>query len=606
MAHSDSPTSSNPGRSSATLAWWLLYHLHVRYNIRSAYLMTGGGILHLCNALSDLRGVIESCFFPHEQLAGFAAEGESKATNSPTLVLGTSGPGATNLLTSIVSSYQDSVPLICITGQCKTNDYLDYKLFPGLRQAGTFDNQFTDSVASFSKSAICLLDPLTAITDFDQSIHSAVSGRPGPAVIEIPLDIQGSILAFEQYIVQLKSAQPLTLPVVNDLGKLDEIIDIIASSASPVLFCGRGCSMAASWEAILAFSTKFEIPIVTTYAAKDPQLHVHSHWQGVSGLKGSRSGNLCIANADVILSLGNSLHQQSIGWDKTKFAPNAKVIYVDIDATACIRQDVNDSTIVFCVDLNRFLAMLNSRLASSEWTSTKWLPRTEWLSTCSKYRDNKSILDIGKTGNAGFSIYHVFDIFNQLSVPGSSIVVDSGTTWYVSGQCLLLKSGQTFITSAAMGSMGFALPAATGIAFSQRCHVYCLLGDGSLMSSLAALWVISRYRLNITILVLNNSGYNSISNTQTNYGDGSMFGSTINSGLPSVDFMSICQTCDIAYFHASDSIALSSALASSSNGPCLVDAHISSPNKVLPFVKSMMNPDGTFTSATLDELEPSS
>ena len=144
--------------------------------------------------MSDHQEFIKSIFFYHEQQAAFAAEGISKLTNKISLVIGTSGPGATNLITGIVSAYQDSVPLLAITGQCKSNDYKYYQKFEGLRQAGTFDNDFSEFSKNYTKKVFKIDDPNTGILKIEEAIKIAYSGRPGPVIVEIPLDIQRTLI----------------------------------------------------------------------------------------------------------------------------------------------------------------------------------------------------------------------------------------------------------------------------------------------------------------------------------------------------------------------------------------------------------------------------
>ena len=589
-----------------TFSWWLINYLHFEQKVNTTFLMTGGGVFHLCNALSEQREKIKSYFFYHEQQAVFAAEGISKLTNEICLVIGTSGPGATNLITGLVSCYQDSIPLIAITGQCKSNDYKLYDQFKEIRQAGTFDNDFTKFSREYTKSVFQIKNIDEGIVQVANAINIAKSGRPGPVVIEIPLDIQGALMEESLYIRQLKKIKPIK----NHFSKFDiqkskilknlklKIIDKRRIS----ILVGRGCNISNSWEMVYEIAREFNLPIVSTYGAKEEKLIELSQWCGVVGLKGSYAGNNVLDQSDLIISLGNSLHQQTVGWEIPLFLKNKEIIYVDIDKNLCQKFSEYKEIFSINLDLKVFLNLLTEFLTENSTIMHKDIHN--WQKTWQRLKMMTSIIDVGKNFNKGFSLYHVMDKFNSFSMNNSAIVADSGTTWYVTGQVLNLKKGQAFITSSAMGSMGFALPASAGISASSNYHTYCLVGDGSIMTSLSSLWTIARDKLPITIMIINNLGYNSISNTQEKFGGQGYYGSTFDSGLASLDFKLIAKSCSIEYVRVDDEDSLNSELLSK-KGPLIIDIFIDTKTVVVPFVKSVLQTDGSFKSGSLINLEPS-
>ncbi len=589
-----------------TFSWWLTNYLYSRHNIDTAFLMTGGGIFHICNALSDHREKIKSLFFYHEQQAIFAAEGLSKLTNKISLVIGTSGPGATNLITGLVSSYQDSTPLLAITGQCKSNDYKVYEEIEDIRQAGTFDNDFTKFSDKYTKKVIQIKDINKGLLQVEEAINIAISDRPGPVVIEIPLDVQGSVMDENQYLCQMQKINNFKNNLSNKKINEEEILNKLKSKISNkkriTILAGRGCTISNSWKRIYEISQKFNLPIVTTYAAKEENLSDLPQWCGVVGLKGSYSGNNVLEKSDLIISIGNSLHQQTVGWEFSIFLENKEIIYVDIDKNLCVKYSKFKEILTLNLDLNNFIFVLN-KLFKLTNTETKENIQS-WSKTWEKLRSKNSILEVGKSFNGGFSLYHVLDKFNSISTYDSVIVADSGTTWYVTGQVLKLKKGQSFITNSAMGSMGFALPAAAGITANSKFHTYCFVGDGSLMTSLSSLWTISREKLSVTIIIINNLGFNSISNTQDKFGESNYYGSTYESGLAQLDFKEIANACSIEYIRVVEENSLTDNLISRRENPLIIDIFVDKKTTVVPYVKSILQNDGSFKSGSLNNLEP--
>ncbi len=589
-----------------TFSWWLINYLYSSHNINTAFLMTGGGIFHICNALSDHREKIKSLFFYHEQQAIFAAEGLSKLTNEISLVIGTSGPGATNLITGLVSSYQDSTPLIAITGQCKSNDYTLYEEIEDIRQAGTFDNDFTKFTDKFTKKVFQIKDINKGLMQVEEAINIATSDRPGPVVLEIPLDIQGKVMDENAYLYQMHKIKKLNNYFSKKKIDEDQILKNlqlkISNKKRITILAGRGCTISSSWKKIYEISQRFNLPLVTTYAAKEENLFELPQWCGVVGLKGSYSGNNVLDKSDLIISIGNSLHQQTVGWDFSMFLENKEIIYVDIDKNLCTKYFKYKEILTLNLDLYNFIFILEKLFMLTNQKTQENIQ--SWSKTWQKLKSKNSNLDIGKSFNGGFSLYHVLDKFNSISTNGSVIVADSGTTWYVTGQVLKLKNGQSFVTNSAMGSMGFALPAAAGIAMNTKLHTYCFVGDGSLMTSLSALWTISRENLPVTIIIINNFGYNSISNTQDKFGESGYYGSTYESGLAQLNFKEIANACSIEYIRVVEENSLTDNLMLRRETPLIIDIFIDKKTNVVPYVKSVLQNDGSFKSGSLNNLEP--
>ena len=320
------------------------------------------------------------------------------------------------------------------------------------------------------------------------------------------------------------------------------------------------------------------------------------------GLKGSYSGNSVLNESDLVISLGNSLHQQTVGWDFEIFLKNKNIIYVDIDQVLCNKFSQHNHILTINLDLVYFLNLLSDCLSETKSSSIDYLKK--WSSSWQKYRSKESIINTGIKFNKGFSLYDLINKFNKFSSKDSVIVADSGTTWYVTGQTLILKSGQSFITNSAMGSMGFALPASIGISSNTSRHTYCLVGDGSFMTALSSLWTIKRENLPITIIILNNVGYNSISNTQERFGGPNYFGSTYESGLADLNIKLIAEACSIEYLPIHNLDQLTFEALEKKDQPILLDVFIDKKTTVVPFVKSILQSDGTFRSGSLNNLEP--
>lgn len=482
------------------------------------FLLAGGNMMHLMDGLYVQEVPYTCCH--HESTAGLAAIGYAKACNNKKIGVcyATNGPGATNLLTAISEAYVDSTPVLFIVGQCRTDNSLQHANIAGLRQVGISEVDVVRMAAAVTKYCIRITRADNVIDTIHEAIHRATSGRPGPVLIEIPLDVQAADI---KYMHEPRKISVFHQIIPNDT--LDRILTEFHQAQRPVLLLGKGAQHLEEElkELLLAC---LNIPVVTTCIAKDVIPYNHDQFIGHVGMKADRAGNHAIQNADVILSLGQSFHTTTIGWEPSKFAPNATIIQVDIDSANLIHaKNLGVSDIQVSADINHFVKALIIRTEHQRFDAPEWLEECQY-----KKITYPMIKEEHKLNTISYNVYEVMDILSQTIPENAIVITDSGSAYYAAGQGFLTKEGQIFISSTGLGAMGHAIPMAIGAAKTNR-PVFVIVGDGSFYMSIRDL--ISLKDQNVTIIILNNDGYLSIKNTQKNLLDGHFLGCDRFSGV---------------------------------------------------------------------------
>ena len=494
------------------------------------FMLAGGNMMHLMDGLRVQEVPYVCCH--HENTAGLAAVGYAKANNNQKLgvCFATNGPGATNLMTAITEAYVDSTPVLFIVGQCRTDNSMQYSGVKGLRQVGISEVDVVSMAIPITKSSVRITEKSSVIDAIHRAIHEAMSGRPGPVLVEVPLNIQAAILEDEDMHEPRKISS--TLPLLPRVI-VSEIVQIMQEAKRPVLLLGKGAQhLLHMYKDILL--NMLELPIVTTCIAKDVISYDNPLFVGHVGLKGDIAGNHAIQEADVILSLGQSFHTTTIGWDPKKFAPNAKIIQVDIDPTN-LHQTFNLglNTARLHMDINDFAEAFLITLAF------KPIEARSWLADCIVLKEACLIAKDTDAVTTDAIAYNVYEVMDELSdiLPSCAIVItDAGSAYYAGGQGFKAKKGQTYISSAGLGAMGHAIPMALGAAIACPYRpVYVIVGDGSFCTAEQVLPLLQNK--NVTIIVLDNKGYLSIRNTQDAYFEGNYVGADKETGVDTASIL---------------------------------------------------------------------
>jgi acetolactate synthase-1/2/3 large subunit len=564
------------------------------WGVDTVFMLSGGGMMHLVDSVGRAEGMRVICNH-HEQCSAIAADAQARFSGRIGVCYATSGPGATNILTGMVGAWQDSSPVLFMTGQSKTSQTIQGSAIAGLRQFGTFEVDIVPIVQSVTKYAVMVTDPETIRYHLEKAFYLATTGRPGPVLLDLPLDVQGALIDPEnlkEYTPELKATN-----LTSDT--LAKVIEKLRFAKRPLILSGAGVRTAGAVDVFRRLVDRMQIPVVTSQLGKDALFYDHPLFVGHSGPKGDRAGNFAVQTADVILSLGCSLHAQTTGWENNLFAPDALKIQVDIDDALFMREQVNVA-IKIKSDVTDFLLGMEP-LIENDFANDMW--RANCLSW--KKRFAVSLEPHERTSND----VNYYDFAEELSrsLEGSECVVaDAGSAFYVMGQAFRVKKNQRFISSGSLGAMGFALPAANGVATAKNQTTICVTGDGSLMTNIHDLAVTSHYKLNVKLFVLNNDGYLSIRNTQRDFFNGMLVGTDSASGVFIPNLESQAKTYRLPFLRCERLDDLNRVIdqALAIEGPVFVEIKALRDQSIIPTVRSERLPDGSMKSKPLHEMYP--
>jgi len=562
--------------------------------IKNIFLVTGGGMMFLTDALSKSK--INLIFNHHEQASFFSIDGYTRLSEKTGVCFATSGPGITNLMTGILSAWQDSIPIVVIGGQCKLRETIQYSKIKNLRQYGTFEANSLDLLKPITKFSKRISDPNTIKYYLDKAFYIANEGRPGPVFLEIPLDIQASPINKKKII-----DKRFILPKIRKKNiNLQFIQRKINASKKPIILVGHGIRASKSVNILRKFINKNKIPVITTQFSKDAMYYANNYFVGHCGPKGDRAANIAIQESDFIMIIGCSLHSQTIGWEHKLFAPKAYKIQIDIDSSVLKKKIPNINLRIKC-DVGFFVRrLLSLRIKKSAYK--------KWLNYCISLKNKFKIINEPHFRNKfKFNYYDLIFNLSNLLPKNSTVVTDAGAAYYILGQVFNIKKDQRFITPASQGTMGYALPASNGSAvFSANKDTICITGDGSLMTNIHDLSVTSYNKLNVKIFLINNNGYMSIRNSQKEFFKGNNFGTDNSNGLFIVNFKEIAKIFKLPYFRCHSLIGLKKIVKKvfKTKGPALIDCDTLENQEIIPSVKSKLLNNGKLVAQPLNNMYP--
>ncbi|MBI2514255.1 MAG: thiamine pyrophosphate-binding protein [Opitutae bacterium] len=564
-----------------------------------AFMLSGGGMMHLQDALSRRKKLKYICNH-HEQACTFAAEAYGRQRESIGVCYATSGPGASNTITGIVSAYQDSSPLIVIAGQAKVSDTIRGTGQVGLRQLGTFEIDMVPIVQSVTKYAVFLKDPQRVRFELEKAYHLATTGRPGPVYFEVPVDVQGAPI--DPATLRPWDETPPAVPVASRT-EVGEVLDLLLAAQRPLIFAGHGIRCAKEAAGFLRLVEKLGIPVVTTPMAADLIPHDHPLYIGHPGVKGDRAGNFSIQTADVVLIVGSSVRAQMTGYELADFAPAARKIHVDpdqpvLDSTRVgIQTKIRSCVGAFIRAANEIATTRDLRFGGAAWTA-----RTQrWKKTY------PVAAEAHRRGDDDLNYYDVIDQLSDACRGEETIIADAGCAFFITGQAFRSKPGQRLIFSGALAQMGYTLPAVTGACLGAPGRtIVGITGDGSLQTNIHELGVIVHHKLNAKILVINNHGYSCIANTQRNYFGGHYSGTTVKSGLSFPDLPKLCAAYGLPHLTTAKRSELSGLMQRflAHEGPVLCEVFTGEQQDFVPCVTSVRLEDGRMQSKPLHEMYP--
>lgn len=459
-----------------------------------------------------------SCY--NEQGAAFAAVGYAKTNGSCGVAYATSGPGALNLVSGIADAYYDSVPVIFITGQLNTTEYTE---IADLRQQGFQQTDVVGVTKPITKYSVMIDDAAKVADELEKAWNIANSGRRGPVVLDIPMNIQKAEMPDNCNKMQQKIKQNETnFSFVNDIFRmLDE-------AKRPVLMLGNAISRKDK-DLIRRLVDKLNIPVITSMPGIDLIDSDDRRNLGYLGAAyGFRAANIvAYKKADLILSLGSSMCRRQTG-NPDKFAVNANIIRIDLDETE-LKRKVHSDEISYVADVNELIPYM----VEADYTAPD---REEWIGVCNICKTRTEAFNDScdeRVPNA------LVKRIGELAVSHSNFAIDVGQHQIWSAQSLSSIGNRRIIFSGGHGAMGFALPAAIGAYYAGRNKTFCIAGDGAFQMNIQELQWIVREQIPITIFVMNNNVLGLIRQQQDDFFGSRYFGSSAEGGFDSPSFVDI-------------------------------------------------------------------
>ena len=579
------------------------------WGIRDVFTVTGGGAMHMNDAFGH-HPKLHCTYQHHEQACAMAAEAYARMDNRMAAVCVTTGPGATNAITGVLGCWMDSIPMIVFSGQAR---YATTVVASGLklRSMGVQECNIVPVVASLTKYAQMVIDPKEIRYHLEKALYMAVNGRPGPVWLDIPLDVQGATIETEELSGYDPKENPEETPVEITQNTVKEILDRIEQSRRPVLFPGNGVRLAGAIEDFHRLVNILGIPVITGMSSVDALESNHMYFVGRSGGTGTRPGNFALQNSDVLLSIGNRQGFAQTGFQYQDWARESFTILNDIDENELKKPNLHVSLPVVgdAGELIRgLLAEAKKRGADKGYPLFKG---EDWRKQCLLWKKKYPIVTEKHYETLEEGCTNIYAFYGELSKAmkeNETLMVSVGTSRVAGSQAFQVKKGQRFITNPNTASMGFCLPAATGIAVAQPGKaVVCVTGEGSLQMNIQEMQTILQNRLPVKLFVINNQGYHSIRQTQQSYFKPPLVGVGEESGdLSFPDLSRIMPAYGFPYraVHASEDLEAAISEALDAEGAFVCEVFVTKYQKTEPKTSAKKLPDGSMVSAPLEDMYP--
>lgn len=517
-------------------------------NITDVFGYPGGMVTHLMDSLS--KSSVRSHVTYHEQGAAFAACGYAQTTGNVGVAYATSGPGATNLLTGICNAYFDSIPTLFITGQVNS---FEYKGDLGVRQRGFQETDIVSMASPVTKYAVRITDASRLRWYLEYAFYIAMEGRRGPVLLDIPMDIFRAD-------IDPSSLEGFDIPSYERNASYDELLKVLSEAERPVILAGSGIKTAGVTRELNEVARRLNIPVVTTMLAVDAAPDSY----GFIGAYGNRTANFIVAKSDLVISLGARLDVRQTGAKRENFAPDAKIVRVEIDkGELSLKAHANE--IQIHADVKDVLNILLNAEAKD---------LTGWNKVCAKIREELKDIDDRLPNKLVSKISEV--------IPGDSVITtDVGQNQVWVAQSFKVKDGQRIFFSGGHGAMGYSLPAAIGCAVADGKDVYSFSGDGGIQMNIQELQTIAREKLPVKIILFNNSALGMIRHFQEMYFEDNYAQTVPEGGYTVPDFKAISEAYKIPYRSVRNEEDIDGKLFDV-EGPLFVEVSITEPTYVYP------------------------
>ena len=545
--------------------------------VNRVFVGQGSSVIHILDSV-DKRKDINNVPSQNEQGAALAADAYSRLTGNIGVSIATSGPGIINLLQGIGCSYFDSVPHLIISGAVPVPHMRNNKK---IRQIGFQEMEVVDIVKPITKYATLLKNPNRVKYELQKLVYYSKQGRPGPVLIDLPDDLQRTYIDVKK----LKSFKPPKNKTKNNITSIKKALSMISKAKRPLIIYGNGIKIAKAEKELNQFIKKTNIPFAPTWATHDLYNHDKKNLVGIFGVAASRYGNFTIQSADLLICLGTRLNYQLTGAKPETFAPFAKKIVVDIDATEFTKNKGPkiDLKINSCVkDFLKVIIsknILNNKKILKSWVS--WIQKTKKkYPLCKKkyYLEKKFV-----------NPYVFFNELSNITNAKDIIIPDASANLIWAYQAFKPKKGQQIFTSLNHSPMGYSVAASVGAQYAKpNKRIIAIIGDGSFQMNVQELETISYNKLPVKIFIINNQGYGLIKGTQELFLKKNYVGVDSSSGLGLPDFKKIAYSYNINYCSIKNHNELRKKIrfAVNSKNTIICDVFVDPKQRVIPKLES--------------------
>ena len=566
----------------------------LKNGLNTLFTLTGGFAMHLNDSFGK-NPDFDIYYQHHEQACAYSATGFTKTNSKPCIVCTTAGVAATNAISPCLVAHQDSLPILFITGQVKSNECIRSTNTEKmkLRHYAGADSDIISMVTPITKYAYeitCVEEVQSVLVE---AIKNLKNGRPGPVWLSICVDIQGFLMdnidtpIIEKDIIGQE-------PSYTDLDKIHEFLK---ESKRPLIIAGNGIKMGQCNDKFRTFLQTYKIPVVVSFHGTDLIESEDPLYVGKIGLVGDRAGNFAMQNCDLLFCLGCRMAQGIVGYRADWFAREAKIVYIDNDENELEKNNVN-YTLKTNMDLNLFFDNYNypSEKDYDWWVEKCGLWKNKW-----QFELPSNVMDDSKGVNPYFALQKFFDIApeNKIIITSSGSIITN--VWHM----VKVKKGDKFIISS-QGDMGFELPAAIGSAIAEKEKlVVPIFGEGSFQLNIQELQTIVQYKLPMKILLFNNGAYGAIEITQKNFFK-AKFGVDYDSGLSFPNTEKIAKAYGIQYTCAKKNEDVEKVIQEFldyKEGPIILEVFCCIQGRS-PRLNAIKNEDGTFTNRPFEDMDP--
>jgi acetolactate synthase-1/2/3 large subunit len=564
--------------------------------VQHVFMLPGGGAMHLVDALGRNRD-LKILSMLHEQACAIAAETYSRITNNWAVALVTSGPGGINTLTGVVGAWQESIPMLVVSGQVKRSDLTKDS---GVRTLGLQEVDIVSMVKGVTKFAVTVEDPTQIRYYMEKAWHLSRTGRPGPVWIDVPMDVQ----AIEVSPEELPGYSPEEPDRPADSALFRRIYEMLAAAQRPVLLVGQGVHRARAAQEFLRLASLLQIPVQTTWMASDLIPYDHPLFVGNPGTLADRGSNFIIQNSDLVICVGARLDASVIGFNADEFARRAKLAVVDVDG-AEVRKLRRQVDVPVVMDAKEFFQGMIGHYPGTPAHA----PWSDWKAHCRDWRSRYPVMQEEYRDPArDVNTYYFGEVLSEELKENDQVVLDGSSAAVVPiFLTYRVKPGQRLFCTGGIGAMGYGLPSSIGAQVARpEVATVCVNGDGGFQLNVQELATIAGRRLPVKIFVLCNDRYGSIREMQNNHFAGRYVACDAPSGLHLPDICAVAEAYGVKSIRMNRNSDVRAVIraAIAYDGPVLCAVRVDSEQRMMPRVSSRVEADGMMKSTPLEDLWP--